>query len=81
MVTALEDSGFFGELVEARDDEPLTLPVEQVIGVELTRATYLSYEPARQAEFAARLGALLKGQTTVSLTQETALHMARVRGR
>lgn len=61
VVTAFQDSGLFGELVEARDDEPLTLPVEQVIGVELTRATYLSYEPAKQAEFAGRLRALLTG--------------------
>lgn len=79
VVTAMEDSGFFGELIEARDEERLTLPVEQVLGVEMTRATYLSYEPARQAEFEERLRGLLDGRTSVGLTQETALHMACVR--
>ena len=59
-------------------EQALELPVRTVLGVECTRATYLSFNPQAQRGFAADLEALLQPAPTVSLVQETYLAMAPV---
>jgi trans-aconitate methyltransferase len=75
----MRESGLFGAVVEASHTQALSLPAETVLGVETTRATYLSYDPPRQRSFAADLERLLRPTPTVELTQETSLVMASVR--
>lgn len=70
------DMPWFGVGVERVLRQPLKLPRESVIGVECTRATYLSYGPADQAGFASELRAVLEETPRVSLLQETFLSMA-----
>jgi SAM-dependent methyltransferase len=76
----LRGSSLFGEPVEARHTRALRLPAETVIGVERTRATFLSYSEQDQAGFTADLRALLEPASDVDLTQETLLAMAQVIG-
>jgi hypothetical protein len=54
----------------------LRLPAETVIGVERTRATFLSYTEQDQADFTADLNALLVPGSHIDLVQETFLAMA-----
>jgi hypothetical protein len=64
--------------VEASHASTLRLPVETVLGVESTRATFLSYSKQHQAGITADLRALLAHSTHIDLVQETFLAMARV---
>ena len=80
-VDALRETDLFGEVVEETHRLPLSIPAETVIGVECTRATFLSYPPDDQQRFAADLRRLLDGSPLVDLTQETHLAMARCRAR
>ena len=75
----MRESGWFGTVREASHRQPLSLPAEIVLGVETTRATYLSYDHARQQSFATELQLLLQPTPTVALMQETSLVMAAVR--
>jgi SAM-dependent methyltransferase len=77
---ALRETTLFGEMVEARHEQPVRLPAEMVIGVESTRATFLSYSPSDQAAFTARLRKLLESAPHVDLVQQTYLAMAQVAG-
>ena len=77
-LTALRESGLFGETVEASHTRALRLPAESVIGVERTRATFLSYAEQDQADFAADLKALLQPDSHIDLIQESFLAMAPV---
>jgi 2-polyprenyl-3-methyl-5-hydroxy-6-metoxy-1,4-benzoquinol methylase len=74
--SGLRESSLFGEPVEARHTRALRLPAATVIGVERTRATFLSYSEQDQAAFTADLSALLAPGTQVDLAQETLLAMA-----
>ncbi len=74
----LRETTLFGEPVEARHTRGLRLPAETVIGVERTRAAFLSYSDQDQATFTADLRALLKPGSHVDLAQETLLAMAQV---
>lgn len=74
----MRDSGLFGTVVEASHSQPLSLPATTVLGVETTRATYLSYDPPTQRSFASDLQGLLQPTPTVELMQETSLVMAGV---
>jgi ubiquinone/menaquinone biosynthesis C-methylase UbiE len=76
--SGLRESSLFGEPVEARHIKALQLPAETVIGVERTRATFLSYSEQDQAGFTADLRALLTPGSQVDLAQETLLAMAPV---
>lgn len=77
---ALRETTLFGEMVEARHEQPLRLAAETVIGVECTRATFLSYSPGDQAAFTARLRKLLESASHIDLLQETYLAMAPAQG-
>jgi ubiquinone/menaquinone biosynthesis C-methylase UbiE len=75
-LTALRESRLFGETVEATQTTTVRLPAETIIGVERTRATFLSYREHDQASFTADLTAMLKPGSHIDLTQETFLAMA-----
>jgi ubiquinone/menaquinone biosynthesis C-methylase UbiE len=74
-LTALRESRLFGSTVEASHTRALRLPPETVVGVERTRATFLSYTEQDQADFTADLQALVPG-SHVDVLQETLLAMA-----
>jgi 2-polyprenyl-3-methyl-5-hydroxy-6-metoxy-1,4-benzoquinol methylase len=75
-VTLLRDTPLFGEPVELRHTSPLQLPAEAVIGLERTRATFLSYSEQDQADFTADLSELLEPRSPVELVRDTLLSMA-----
>ncbi|HZU72311.1 MAG TPA: hypothetical protein VE990_06015 [Acidimicrobiales bacterium] len=72
-------AGAFGETVERYHRQRLRLPVETALGVECTRATYLSFDPADQATFADELRDLFGPGPDLEVTQETSLAMAPVK--
>ena len=76
----LRETTLFGEPVEARLTRALRLPAESVVGLERTRATFLSYSEQDQVGFTADLRALLRPGSHVDLAQETLLAMAPVAG-
>jgi SAM-dependent methyltransferase len=69
-LTALRENGTFGETVEVSHASALRLPAETVIGVERTRATFLSYAEQDQADFNADLKALLEPGSHINPVQE-----------
>ncbi|MBO0789006.1 MAG: class I SAM-dependent methyltransferase, partial [Actinobacteria bacterium] len=75
-LTALRQSRLFGQTLEAGHTRALRLPAETVIGLERTRATFLSFTEQDQAGFSADLTALLQPGTHIDLVQETFLAMA-----
>jgi trans-aconitate methyltransferase len=74
----LREAPMFGDVVEASHERSLTLPARTVVGVECTRATFLSYSSADRDAFRAELEVLLGSGPTVDLVQETHLAMAPV---
>jgi ubiquinone/menaquinone biosynthesis C-methylase UbiE len=79
-LTALRETALFGATVETSHAIPLRLPAQKVLGVERTRATFLSYSEQDQADFSADLGALLGHASHIDLVQETFLAMAPAAG-
>jgi ubiquinone/menaquinone biosynthesis C-methylase UbiE len=77
-VATLQETDLFGETVEVLHTRPLRLPAEAVLGVERTRATFLSYSEQEQADFTADLNALLEPSSHIDVVQETILSMAPV---
>jgi ubiquinone/menaquinone biosynthesis C-methylase UbiE len=75
-LAALRESGLFGMTVEANHSAALRLPAETVIGVERTRATFLSYTEQEQADFTAELTALLVPGSPIDVIQDSFLAMA-----
>ncbi len=75
-LTTLRETRLFGETVEASHTRAIHLPAETVIGVERTRATFLTYAEQDQAEFTADLKALLEPGSHIDLIQESFLAMA-----
>jgi ubiquinone/menaquinone biosynthesis C-methylase UbiE len=75
-LAALQETSLFGPAVEATHARALQLPAQTVMGVERTRATFLSYSQQEQASFTADLGTLLQPATDIDLAQETFLAMA-----
>ncbi len=73
---ALRQSRLLGATVEVSHTAALRLPSETVIGVERTRATFLSYAEQDQAHFTAELTALLQPRTHIDLVQDSFLAMA-----
>ena len=73
---ALRETSLFGEAVEVLHTRALRLPVQAIVGVERTRATFLSYSEQDQAGFTADLNALVEPSSHVDLVQETLLAMA-----
>jgi ubiquinone/menaquinone biosynthesis C-methylase UbiE len=74
----IRQSDLFSDTVEASHGCRLRLSAPVVLGVECTRATFLSYGDGDRAEFVADLEALLGSATEVGVTQMTLLAMARV---
>jgi ubiquinone/menaquinone biosynthesis C-methylase UbiE len=74
---ALRQSPLFGATVEMSHTAPLRLPAETVIGVERTRATFLSYPEQDQADFVTELTGLLEPRAHIDLLQDSFLAMAR----
>ena len=77
-VTVLRETSLFGTPVEARHTRALRLPVETIMGVERTRATFLGLSEHDQASFSADLTTLLTASSHIDLAQETLLAMAPV---
>jgi ubiquinone/menaquinone biosynthesis C-methylase UbiE len=75
-LAGLRDSGLFGATVETSHTRALRLPAETVIGVERTRAAFLSYTEQVQAAFTTDLTALLEPGTHIDVLQETFVAMA-----
>ncbi|WP_285680531.1 class I SAM-dependent methyltransferase [Actinoplanes sp. NBRC 103695] len=75
-LAALRDSELFGATVEAGHATALRLPAETVLGVERTRATFLSFTEQDQADFTRELTALLEPGSHIDVVQESFLAMA-----
>jgi ubiquinone/menaquinone biosynthesis C-methylase UbiE len=74
----LRETGLFGETVELSHTRALRLSAETVIGVERTRAMFLSFVEQDQADFTADLKALLEPGWHLDVVQESFLAMAPV---
>ena len=68
----------FGPPLERSYSRRIVLPAQTVIGVETTRATFLSWPAHTRQDFAAELRRRLRHCPDVHLTQQTSLAMARV---
>ena len=75
-LTGLREARLFGGTVEVSHTRSLRLPAERVLGVERTRATFLSWPEPDQAAFTADLEALLEPSPHLDVIQETFLAMA-----
>ena len=77
----ITQSGLFTDVVELSHSDRLRLPAHVVLGVECTRATFLSFDARARAAFVAELRGLIGSATEVDLRQETFGAMARVQER
>jgi SAM-dependent methyltransferase len=77
-LAGLRESSLFGEPVELQDESELRLGAQTILGVERTRATFLSYSKQDQESFTADLAALLDPSSFVDVVQDTFLAMAPV---
>ena len=75
-LTGLRQGGLFGDTVETHHTRSVRLPAETVLGVERTRATFLSWPEPDRAAFTADLSALLDRAVSIDVVQETFLAMA-----
>jgi ubiquinone/menaquinone biosynthesis C-methylase UbiE len=75
-LAGLRESSLFGEPVELQDESELRLGAQTILGVERTRATFLSYSKQDQESFTADLAALLDPSSLVDVVQYTFLAMA-----
>lgn len=75
-LAALQESTLFGPAAQVTHTRALRLPVQAIMGVERTRATFLSYSQLTQETFTADLQELLQPATHIDLAQETLLAMA-----
>jgi hypothetical protein len=71
-------TGLFGEPLEKTHAERISLPVDVVVGVESTRATFLSWDADARRAFTEQMRRHLRGLPSVDLTQQTTLTMAPV---
>jgi ubiquinone/menaquinone biosynthesis C-methylase UbiE len=74
----ITSTGLFGQPLEKTHAERITLPAEVVIGVESTRATFLSWDPDTRRSFTEQMRRHLDGLPSVNLTQQTTLTIAPV---
>ena len=75
---AIIGSGLFGPPARRTFTRRVTRPAADVIGVENTRATSLSWPDAVRNEFSAELGRLLRGRDPVGVTVTWSVTMAPV---
>lgn len=71
-------TGLFDSLVRRSHSQRIVLPAAAVIGVETTRATFLSWPEEIRQRFLDELCSHLRSQTQIHLTQETSVSMAQV---
>jgi ubiquinone/menaquinone biosynthesis C-methylase UbiE len=76
---AVVAAGLFGALGCLRDRRPTVLPADDVVALERTRATFLSWRPDTQRRFTRDLRRLLAQTPAVKLTRHTTVTMAQVR--
>lgn len=77
---AIAATGLFGTPACLADRRQAIVPPGDVIGLEGTRATFLSWPHDTQRHFASELRQLLESQPAVHLTRHTSLTMAQVLG-
>jgi SAM-dependent methyltransferase len=75
---SMAGTGLFETPVHRTHVQPIVRPVADVIGLENTRATSLSWPDDVRREFTEELGRHLGSRTEVLLRQQTSLSMARV---
>jgi SAM-dependent methyltransferase len=75
---AMAASGLYAPVLERTVAEPITLPADIVHGVEMTRATSLSFRPDVRQHFSDELRDRLAATPEVRLEQVTTLTMAQV---
>jgi ubiquinone/menaquinone biosynthesis C-methylase UbiE len=75
---AFAATGLFGTPACLTDSQRVVLTADEVIDLESTRATFLSWPDGTQRDFAADLRRLLESQPTVHLTRRTSVTMAEV---
>ena len=75
-LTALRETRLFGTPVEASYTRSLRVTAERVLGVERTRATFLSWPEQDQVAFTRDLTALLEPGSDIEAAQDTFLAMA-----
>ena len=71
-------AGLFTDIKECSDEQRVSLAPQTVLGVERTRATYLSFNEPTQRSFADELERALDGCTGVPTVIETVATMGRV---
>ena len=79
MAEQIAESGLFDPALERSHMERRTMTSEQILAVEQTRATSLSYDPETRASFVAELEAAIGTATELAVVQHTELTLARVR--
>ena len=75
---AVSGTGLFGTPVCLSDSQRAVLPAGEVIALESTRGTYLSWPPDAQGHFSDDLRRLLESEPAVHLTRKTSVTMAPV---
>jgi ubiquinone/menaquinone biosynthesis C-methylase UbiE len=76
---AIAATGLFGTPARLDDRQQAVLPAGDVVDLESTRATFLSWPPGTQRRFTEELRRLLEPTPMVSLTRHTQVTMAQVR--
>ena len=75
---AFAAAGLFGPPARLTDSQRISLPAAEVIALESTRATFLSWPDGTQRRFTEDLRRLLEQQPMVHLTRRTSVTMAEV---
>jgi len=75
---AIAATGLFGTPACLTDSQHAILPAGDLIALETTRATFLSWPHDTQRHFTEELGRLLQAQPAVDLTRHTSVTMAQV---
>jgi ubiquinone/menaquinone biosynthesis C-methylase UbiE len=76
---AIAATELFGIPAGLSDIQHITLPAGEVLALESTRATFLSWPDDTQRQFSAALGRLLEPQPAVPLTRHTSVTMTQLR--
>lgn len=76
---AIAATELFGTSSDLSDIQHITLPASEVLALESTRATFLSWPDDTQRQFSAALGRLLEPQPAIPLTRHTSVTMRQVR--
>jgi ubiquinone/menaquinone biosynthesis C-methylase UbiE len=79
LVETIASTGLFHDAITSTHRSRRSITPDELVRLEATRATTLSYDPNTRARFFDDMRALLEGVRMVPLTQETTVTMARVR--